>query len=68
MLLLILQRFPIWESEHIWAVKDTIEGGTGMKLPSKIDPHPNQYFDKLKENSGTIQNQLNDKNYMIKGT
>lgn len=37
------------------AVKQVIQEGTGVELPSKIDPRPNSYFQELKENKNAIQ-------------
>ena len=41
------------------AVKQVIQEGTGVKLPSKIDPRPNSYFKELKENKNAIQIKIN---------
>ena len=43
------------------AVKDVLESGIGIKLPSKITPTPNAYFNKLKKNEQEIQEQINNK-------
>jgi hypothetical protein len=36
-------------------IKDIIETGTGVDLPSKIDPRPNSYFNELKKSKNEIQ-------------
>lgn len=41
------------------AVKQVIQDGTGVKLPSKIDPSPNSYFQELKDNKNAIQIKIN---------
>ena len=41
------------------AVKQIIQEGTGVDLPSKIDPRPNSYFEELKENKNAIQIKIN---------
>ena len=40
------------------AVKDVIEGGIGIKLPSKTNPYPNSYFEKLEQNKTEIQTNI----------
>ena len=41
------------------AVKDVLEKGLGIDLPSKIDPRPNSYFNKLLKNKNKIQSKIN---------
>ena len=41
------------------AVKDVLEKGLGIELPSKIDPRPNSYFNKLLKRKNKIQSKIN---------
>lgn len=41
------------------AVKDVLEKGLGIELPSKIDPRPNSYFNKLLKKKNEIQSNIN---------
>ena len=40
------------------AVQDPIAKGTGVKLPKDIDPRPNKYFEKLKNNQEKVQKKI----------
>lgn len=41
------------------AVKQILENGTGVELPSKVDPRPNSYFNELKNSQKAIQVNIN---------
>ena len=41
------------------AVKDVLEKGLGIEFPSKIDPRPNSYFNKLLKKKNKIQSEIN---------
>ena len=41
------------------AVKDVLEKGLEIELPSKIDPRPNSYFNKLLKKKNEIQSNIN---------